>query len=61
MGVFPRDRNLARSLSEVELEVRSGDFHLPPDELLQRASRCGNDAHVELLEHFWLLSFRSPA
>ena len=33
MGVFPRDRNLARSLSEVELEVRSGDFHLPPDEL----------------------------
>jgi len=30
-------------------------------ELLQRASRCGTDAHVELLEHFWLLSFRSPA
>jgi len=33
MGVFPRDRNLARSLSEVELEVRSGDFHLPPEGL----------------------------
>lgn len=30
-------------------------------ELLQRASRRGVDAHVELLEHFWLLSFRSPA
>lgn len=30
-------------------------------ELIQRASRCGTDAHVELLEHFWLLSFRSPA
>lgn len=33
MGVFPRDRNLARSLSEVELEVRAGDFHLPSEEL----------------------------
>jgi len=33
MGVFPRDRNLARSLSEVELELKAGDFHLPPDEL----------------------------
>lgn len=30
-------------------------------ELLQRASRCGTGAHVELLEHYWLLSFRSPA
>lgn len=30
-------------------------------ELIERASRCGTDAHVELLEHFWLLSFRSPA
>lgn len=32
-----------------------------PDELIQRASRCGTDAHVDLLEHFWLLSFRTPA
>lgn len=30
-------------------------------ELIRRAARCGVDAHVELLEHFWLLSFRSPA
>lgn len=30
-------------------------------ELIERASRCGTDAHVELLEHFWLLSFRSAA
>ena len=30
-------------------------------ELIQRASRCGMGAQVELLEHFWLLSFRSPA
>lgn len=30
-------------------------------ELIERASRRGTDAHVELLEHFWLLSFRSPA
>jgi demethylmenaquinone methyltransferase/2-methoxy-6-polyprenyl-1,4-benzoquinol methylase len=30
-------------------------------ELILRASRCGVDAHVELLEHFWLLSFRSLA
>lgn len=28
--------------------------------LLQSASRCGRDAHVELLEHYWLLSFRAP-
>lgn len=26
-------------------------------ELIQRASRCGWGAHVELLEHYWLLSF----
>jgi len=32
-----------------------------PGELVQRASRCGADAHVELLEHYWLLSFRTPA
>lgn len=32
-----------------------------PGELIQRASRCGTDAHVELLEHYWLLSFRTPA
>lgn len=32
-----------------------------PDELIQRASRCGVDAHVELLEHYWLLSFRTSA
>lgn len=30
-------------------------------ELIQRASRCGVDAQVELLEHFWLLSFRSQS
>jgi demethylmenaquinone methyltransferase/2-methoxy-6-polyprenyl-1,4-benzoquinol methylase len=30
-------------------------------ELIERASRCGTDAHVDLLEHFWLLSFRGPA
>lgn len=30
-------------------------------ELLQRASRCGTEAHVESMEYFWLLSFRSPA
>lgn len=30
-------------------------------ELIQRASRCGTDARVKLLEHYWLLSFRSPA
>lgn len=29
-------------------------------ELILRASRCGVDAQVELLEHYWLLSFRSP-
>lgn len=29
-------------------------------ELVERASRCGTDAHVELLEYFWLLSFRAP-
>ncbi len=32
-----------------------------PEDLLRRASRCGTDAHLELLEHFWVLSFRSPA
>lgn len=32
-----------------------------PDELIQRASRCGVDAHVELLEHYWLLGFRTSA
>ncbi len=32
-----------------------------PDELIQRASRCGVDTHVELLEHYWLLSFRTSA
>lgn len=32
-----------------------------PGELIQRASHCGTDAHVDLLEHFWLLSFRTPA
>lgn len=32
-----------------------------PGELIQRASRCGADAHVELLEYYWLLSFRTPA
>jgi demethylmenaquinone methyltransferase/2-methoxy-6-polyprenyl-1,4-benzoquinol methylase len=33
-----------------------------PDEgeLLRRASRRGWGAHVELLEHFWLLSFWGP-
>ena len=31
------------------------------DELVERASRCGTDANVALLEHFWLLSYRSPA
>lgn len=33
-----------------------------PDEgeLLRRASRLGWGAHVELLEHYWLLSFWSP-
>ncbi len=30
-------------------------------ELIERASRCGTDAHVELLEHYWLLSLRSRA
>ncbi len=31
-----------------------------PGELIQRASRHGWGAHVELLEHYWLLSFWSP-
>lgn len=30
------------------------------DELLQRALRHGVAAHVDLLEHYWLLSFQSP-
>lgn len=30
-------------------------------ELIERASRCGADAHVDLLEHYWLLSFRGMA
>lgn len=30
MGLFPRDRNLARTLTEVELEVRGCDFQLSP-------------------------------
>ncbi|MGQ0510237.1 MAG: class I SAM-dependent methyltransferase [Betaproteobacteria bacterium] len=29
-------------------------------ELVGRALRCGTDAHVDLLEHYWLLSFRAP-
>jgi len=31
-----------------------------PGELIQRASHQGRGAHVELLEHYWLLSFWSP-
>jgi 23S rRNA pseudouridine1911/1915/1917 synthase len=29
MGLFPRDRNLSRSIAEVELAVRASDFQLP--------------------------------
>jgi 23S rRNA pseudouridine1911/1915/1917 synthase len=36
MGLFPRDRNLARALTHVELEVRAADFQLPPDEVVVR-------------------------
>jgi demethylmenaquinone methyltransferase/2-methoxy-6-polyprenyl-1,4-benzoquinol methylase len=30
-------------------------------ELIQRASKHGRDAHVELLPHYWLLTWRAPA
>jgi SAM-dependent methyltransferase len=30
------------------------------DELMQRASRHGRSAHVELLNYYWLLSWRAP-
>jgi len=33
MGLFPRDRNLARTLEQVELPVRACDFQLAPAEL----------------------------
>ena len=33
MGLFPRDRNLARAPREVELEVRASDFQLPLHEV----------------------------
>ena len=33
MGLFPRDRNLARAPREVELEVRASDFQLPREEV----------------------------
>ncbi len=33
MSLFPRDRNLARAPSQVELEVRASDFQLPPGEV----------------------------
>ncbi|MBM3355803.1 MAG: methyltransferase domain-containing protein [Betaproteobacteria bacterium] len=31
-----------------------------PGELIRRASACGWGAHVELLEHYWMLSFWAP-
>jgi len=51
MGLFPRDRNLARSLEQVELPVRASDFHLPAAEL-----RIRLDAFLRLR-----LSWRSRA
>jgi 23S rRNA pseudouridine1911/1915/1917 synthase len=36
VGLFPRDRNLARSLERVELEVRASDFQLAPSQVLIR-------------------------
>lgn len=33
MGLFPRDRNLSRSVERVELWVRGSDFQLPPQEV----------------------------
>ena len=36
MGLFPRDRNLARAPTQVELEVRACDFQLPPERVQVR-------------------------
>lgn len=33
MGLFPRDRNLARTLEQVELPVRASDFRQRPEEV----------------------------
>jgi 23S rRNA pseudouridine1911/1915/1917 synthase len=33
MGLFPRDRNLARSVERVELEVRASDFRVAPEDV----------------------------
>lgn len=33
MGLFPRDRNLARTLEQVELPVRASDFQVSPAEV----------------------------
>jgi 23S rRNA pseudouridine1911/1915/1917 synthase len=33
MGLFPRDRNLARSIDRVELDVRASDFQVSPGEV----------------------------
>jgi len=36
MGLFPRDRNLARAPEQVELEVRASDFQLPAERVQVR-------------------------
>ena len=48
-----------------ERSLDDGSIHevlknFPADgELIERAGRCGSDARVELLPHYWLLTFRS--
>ena len=51
MGLFPRDRNLSRSIERVELSVRGSDFQKPADEVQIRL-----DAFLKLR-----LSWRSRA
>jgi 23S rRNA pseudouridine1911/1915/1917 synthase len=51
MGLFPRDRNLARTLEQVELPVRASDFQTSPEEVHVRL-----DAFLKLR-----LSWRSRA
>jgi 23S rRNA pseudouridine1911/1915/1917 synthase len=58
MGLFPRDRNLARAPREIELEVRASDFQLPVreveirlDAFLKRALPWRSRTSIQRLIH----------